>query len=73
MSHQLIIRIHPDGRIESQSAGIYGRDCLPDVQLLEQLLRSVAVDSRYSADFDREDEPEIVGERALISERQPDC
>lgn len=72
MSHQLIIRVHPDGRIESHSAGVYGRNCLPDIQLLEHLLQSVAVDSRYTADFDRESEPEMVGERVTISEHQLD-
>lgn len=71
MSHQLIIKVHPDGRIESRTAGIYGKDCLPDVQLLEHLLQSVAVDSRYTADFDREMEVEADGESATISERQP--
>lgn len=72
MTHRLVIRVHPDGRVESRTEGVYGTECLKDVVRLEELLDSVAVDSHYTQDRERvfEEQPEI--DQVRLREQETD-
>jgi hypothetical protein len=51
MTKRLRIYLHPDGRIEAETVGIKGKACVEYIDLLEQMLDAVTVESSYTADY----------------------
>lgn len=51
MTKRLRVFLHPDGRIEAETLGIKGKACVEYIDLLEQMLDAVTVESSYTADF----------------------
>ncbi len=48
---KVTIRIRRDGMVEAETHGMKGRDCLPYILQLEDLLEAEAVDSDYTAEY----------------------
>lgn len=51
MEKRIKIEINSDGKITAETLGIKGKDCLPYIKLLEQLLDAETVDSAYTNEY----------------------
>ncbi|MFP3122594.1 DUF2997 domain-containing protein [Ectobacillus funiculus] len=51
MEKRIRIAISPDGKIAAETLGIKGKDCLPYIKMLEDLLNAEATDSAYTQDY----------------------
>ena len=51
MKKQITIRVYPDGRIESETHGIKGKDCLKYIKEIEQLTGAKTVHSEFTEDY----------------------
>lgn len=52
MAEQRIsVRIARDGQVSAETHGMTGTDCLPYINVLEELLEAQAVDSRHTQEF----------------------
>lgn len=47
----LSVRLYPDGRIESETHGVKGKECLQYMVLLEEMLRARIEDSRFTKEY----------------------
>lgn len=47
----ITLRIRRDGTVEAETHGMNGRECLPYIGKLEQLVEADAVDSEYTAEY----------------------
>jgi hypothetical protein len=67
---RITLRIRPDGTVEAETHGMKGRECLPYITRLEDLLEAEAVDSDYTEDYYNE----AVGteEQTAVQEEQVD-
>jgi DUF2997 family protein len=48
---RVTLRIRRDGTVEAETHGMKGRECLPYITRLEELLEAEAVDSDYTEDY----------------------
>ena len=48
MKKQVTIRVYPDGRIESETHGIKGKDCLKYIKEIEQLTGAKTYSSQFT-------------------------
>ena len=48
MKKQVTIRVYPDGRIESETHGINGKDCLKYIKEIEQLTGAKTYSSQFT-------------------------
>ncbi len=51
MTKQITIRVFPDGRIESETHGIKGKDCLKYIKEIEQLTGAKTVHSEFTDEY----------------------
>ena len=51
MKKQVTIRVYPDGRIESETHGIKGKDCLKYIKEIEQLTGAKTYSSQFTEDY----------------------
>ena len=51
MTKQITIRVFPDGRIESETHGIKGKDCLKYIKEIEQLTDAKIVRSEFTEEY----------------------
>ena len=51
MTKQITIRVYPDGRIESETHGIKGKDCLKYIKEIEQLTDAKIVRSEFTEEY----------------------
>lgn len=51
MSKNLIVKIHPDGKIEAKVEGFKGNECCKYIGILEELLEAETFDSEYTEEF----------------------
>lgn len=51
MTERIVVRIGRHGQVEAHTEGTRGPGCLDAIPLLEDLLQSNVVDSRYTSDF----------------------
>ena len=51
MKKQVTIRVYPDGRIESETHGIIGKDCLKYIKEIEQLTGAKTYSSQFTEDY----------------------
>ncbi|MCK9224632.1 MAG: DUF2997 domain-containing protein [Candidatus Muirbacterium halophilum] len=51
MSKKLIIKILPDGRIEANTSGIKGKECLSYIKILEELLDAETYKSEFTEEY----------------------
>ena len=51
MKKQVTIRVYPDGRIESETHGINGKDCLKYIKEIEQLTGAKTYSSQFTEDY----------------------
>ena len=54
MAKQIKIKIYPDGRIESETVGIKGKDCLKYIKDTEQLVGAKVVQSEFTEEYYRQ-------------------
>ena len=47
----ITIRITRDGEVFAETHGMKGKECLPYISLLEEMLEAEAVDSDYTSEF----------------------
>jgi hypothetical protein len=47
----ITLRIRRDGTVEAETHGMKGRECLPYITRLEQLLEAEAIDSDYTSEY----------------------
>lgn len=64
---RVTLRIRRDGTVEAETHGIKGRECLPYIAELEDLLDAEAVDSDYTGEFYEATE---VGHEAASTQRE---
>lgn len=55
MKKQIKIRIFPDGRIESETINIKGKECLKHIKDIEQLTESSVIKSEFTKDYYQND------------------
>lgn len=48
---QIKIRIYPDGRIESETVNIKGKECLKHIKGIEQLTDSKVIKSEFTEEY----------------------
>lgn len=48
---QIVIRIYPNGRIETETHNIKGKTCLDYIEPLETLLDAKVIDSEFTSDY----------------------
>ena len=53
MTKQIKIRVYPDGRIESETHDIKGKDCLSYIKEIEQLTDSKIESSEFTSDYNQ--------------------
>ena len=51
MAKQLIIKIRPDGTVESQTKNIKGKACEKYISVLEKMTDGKTIDSDYTPEF----------------------
>jgi hypothetical protein len=51
MAKKLIIKIRPDGRIEANTSGIKGKECLSYIKVLEELLQADTYRSEFTEEY----------------------
>ncbi len=51
MAKQLLIKIRPDGTVESQTKNIKGKACEKYIPVLEKMTEGQTVDSDYTPEF----------------------
>ena len=51
MKKQVTIRVYPDGRIESETHGIKGKDCLKYIKEIEQLTEAKTYSSQFTEEY----------------------
>lgn len=51
MNKQIKIRIYPDGRIESETVNVKGKECLKHIKEIEQLTDASVVKSEFTKDY----------------------
>ena len=51
MSRQLQVRIYPDGRIESKTLNVKGKQCEKYLNVMERLTDARVVDSEYTPEY----------------------
>ena len=51
MKKQVTIRVYPDGRIESETHGIKGKDCLKYIKEIEQLTGAKTYSSQFTEEY----------------------
>ena len=51
MKKQVTIRVYPDGRIESETHGIKGQDCLKYIKEIEQLTGAKTYSSQFTEEY----------------------
>ena len=51
MGRQLQIRIYPDGRIESKTLNVKGRQCEKYLETMEKLTEARVIDSEYTSEY----------------------
>ncbi|MGQ0623325.1 MAG: DUF2997 domain-containing protein [Sporichthyaceae bacterium] len=51
MGRRLAITVNADGTIDAESLGVFGKDCLDLVPLLERLLDADTVSSSFTDDY----------------------
>lgn len=64
MGKQLVIKIKPDGTVESQTRNIKGKACEKYISVLERLADGKTIDSDYTPEF-YETENHIVSHNSL--------
>lgn len=64
---RLVVRLRSDGTITAETAGIYGDECVPYAQILEDLCGAEAIDSGYTADY--QIRGDVVPERNEVTQR----
>ena len=67
---KIIIKIHPDGRVESQTQNIKGKSCLKYLQPLEQLLDAQVTDSNFTPEYQEEEVSDSSSEHIEASLNQ---
>jgi hypothetical protein len=48
---RIILDVREDGSIAAKTEGIYGEDCIDKIEILENLLDALTVDSVFSKDY----------------------
>lgn len=48
---RIILDVREDGSISAKTEGIYGEDCIDKIEILEDLLDALTVDSVFSKDY----------------------
>jgi DUF2997 family protein len=66
---KITLRIRRDGTVEAETHGMKGRECLPYITQLEDLLEAEAIDSDYTEDYYDAVEAE---EQTVVQEEQVD-
>ena len=51
MKKQVTIRVYPDGRKESETHGIKGKDCLKYIKEIEQLTGAKTYSSQFTEEY----------------------
>ena len=51
MTKQIKIRVYPDGRIESETFGIKGKDCLKYIKEIEQITDAKTLSSNFTNEY----------------------
>ncbi len=47
----ITVRIARDGLVEAETHGLKGSECLPYIDVLQELLQAEVVDSRFTAEY----------------------
>ena len=58
---QIRIKIMPDGRIEAETLGMQGKQCLKYLMEIERMANAVCTDSEFTPDYYKTDN-ELVSE-----------
>jgi hypothetical protein len=66
---RITLRIRRDGIVEAETHGMKGRECLPYITQLEELLEAEAFDSHYTEEYYEAAETE---EQTVVQEQQVD-
>jgi hypothetical protein len=48
---RIILDVSEDGSISAKTEGIYGEDCLDKIEILENMLDALTIDSVFSKDY----------------------
>jgi hypothetical protein len=64
---RLQINVDSEGKIKAETLGIHGSKCLDYVSVLEDLLDAQSVESKFTADYIKE-ESEIVSDQGVSNE-----
>ena len=57
---QIRIKIMPDGKMEAETVGIKGRQCLKYLQVIEKMADAVTEDSAFTRDYYDRDGDELI-------------
>ncbi len=64
---RLQINVGSDGNIKAETLGIHGSKCLDYVSVLEDLLDAQSVESKFTADYIKE-ESEVLNDQGVNNE-----
>ena len=48
---KIVIRIFPDGNVNAEVNGVKGKKCTEYIRLIEEILGSVTIDSKYNSEY----------------------
>lgn len=68
---RITLTVTADGRIAAQTHDTVGEQCLPYVQVLEDLLDAVTTDSEYTPDWWRTAAVPVTAARETVTEPAP--
>jgi DUF2997 family protein len=57
---RIVVTVSPAGVVSAHTEGVYGERCLDYIEVLENLLEARTVESSYTADHARVEEPSHV-------------
>lgn len=55
MKKQIIIKVYPNGKIESETVGIKGKNCFGYIKDIEQLTGATVMDSHFTEEYYQRD------------------
>lgn len=69
MTKRLVVQLRADGSVAAETFGMYGDDCLPYINALEDLLDATTVSSSFTDDYSRVAAQSIATEHITERER----
>ncbi|MFC9996852.1 DUF2997 domain-containing protein [Nocardia sp. NPDC127526] len=65
---RITVTIAADGQVSAQTHDTVGAQCLPYIQVLENLLEATTIDSEYTGDWWKTEAAQVVSHRAPIAD-----